>query len=412
MKLVKSVMATNQVDLQRDRIVDSALEDMLEQIRTRGIAHLINHDWHRQNGWTSDGELERDGEILKLVAHTQIPEYEDEVYYVKGKIQELRRKELDTASNRANSQLTSILGTFDKSLLILVSGCNSIAFKKQGIAHQMAPDVFALQDKHGLVPMVKLKFDLDTMTFAYKNIILFPHKNFRRSMSRLNNFNSDFLKYIHFLQHERHIDFSIQLDPDIISVPDGIGMPGEKDYWRGPKFSDDLRTIPLGVAIHKNSANTEDLHGLSRTEFFWYSRDGSHIFEAEEIRSVPNLNDESLSPLYGQRYIHSMVDENTGTITHLDGAVRIYNHFMIDRRINIDLSKAEKNTDYIKLWRLDHSISVNTWKTLIHYYYRDNETIAEYFGIIPSTDDQASSRIKSLSKFDQKKSKLKKTKKR
>src|SRR5258706_11847322 len=97
-------------------------------------------------------------------------------------------------------------------------------------------------------------------------------------MSRLNNFNSDFLKYIHFLQHERHIDFSIQLDPDIISVPDGIGMPGEKDYWRGPKFSDDFRTIPLGVAVHKNSANTETLHGLSKTEFFLYSREGSHIF--------------------------------------------------------------------------------------------------------------------------------------
>ncbi len=107
-----------------------------------------------------------------------------------------------------------------------------------------------------------------------------------------------------------------------------------------------------------------------------------------------------------------MVNENTGTITHLDGAVRIYNHFMIDRRINVDLSKAEKNTDYIKLWRLDHPISVNIWKTLIHYNYRDNETIAEYFGTIPNADDQASSRIKSPSKFDQKKSKHKKTKKR
>lgn len=48
----------------------------------------------------------------------------------------------------------------------------------------------------------------------------------------------------------------------------------------------------------------------------------------------------------------------------------------------------EKNSEYIKLWRIDNDFSVAMWKELISSFYRENALIGEYFGGVDEKFDQ------------------------
>ncbi len=85
-------------------------------------------------------------------------------------------------------------------------------------------------------------------------------------------------------------------------------------------------------------------------------------------------------------HVRSIVSDADGHIQHHDGAVRIYNQDTFARRTDTTIDKINRSTGYEKLRRLDHALEVSIWKSLIHLYLRNNETIAEYFGNIPSTD--------------------------
>jgi hypothetical protein len=74
-----------------------------------------------------------------------------------------------------------------------------------------------------------------------------------------------------------------------------------------------------------------------------------------------------------------MLEMNSSKPVHLDGAVRIYDIEKMIFRLDKSLDKADKNTIYKKMWRLDGNIPLVKWKELITHYYRDNRLIGEYF---------------------------------
>ena len=91
-----------------------------------------------------------------------------------------------------------------------------------------------------------------------------------------------------------------------------------------------------------------------------------------------------------------MVNEQDTKIFHLDGAVRIYTVDKMIERIGQDLSKSKKNTDYIKLFRIDNNLPVSEWKRIISDYFKDNHLIGEYFGEIDDRQLQGT-KVKSSS---------------
>jgi hypothetical protein len=62
----------------------------------------------------------------------------------------------------------------------------------------------------------------------------------------------------------------------------------ELEYWWRPKFNDDLTSISPNVTHHEATPEERMYHCISRTEFWWQSCDGKHIFEAEELRDLPS----------------------------------------------------------------------------------------------------------------------------
>jgi hypothetical protein len=129
--------------------------------------------------------------------------------------------------------------------------------------------------------------------------------------------------------------------------------------------------------MHKASDADRVISGLNQTEFWWYEQKGLKTFECEEVLDVPmyELGDDA----YGLRFTHSILDPATGLPNHLDGAIRQYSFEQICNRFDSNIRDFGRNAVYKKLWRIDGNISVESWKTLITHYYRDNHSVAEYF---------------------------------
>lgn len=83
--------------------------------------------------------------------------------------------------------------------------------------------------------------------------------------------------------------------------------------------------------------------------------------------------------MYGCRFVHSMIDNQSEIPVHLDGAIRAYTEEKMLLRLEQKISETARDTEYTKLWRIDGNIPPSLWKELITHYYRDNKLIGEYF---------------------------------
>ncbi|AHB50445.1 hypothetical protein W911_16875 [Hyphomicrobium nitrativorans NL23] len=219
-----------------------------------------------------------------------------------------------------------------------------------------------------------------------KDVVLFAHPYLRRSLSRLNVLNNDLLTRLAALaESELSVTLRLRLDPDIVGYPDTRAAL-ELEFWRGPKFTDDIGKIPAGVTEHKASDRLKEFEGIDRTQFWWKTEDEhKRTFEAEEIRDTPSLG--VSNDYYGCRYMHSEFGTREETITHFDGAIRGYDTEAFVTRIDQSIDRAGKRADYTKLFRVDGGLTVELWKELVSDYFRGNTLVPEYFGSPPQRDE-------------------------
>jgi hypothetical protein len=257
----------------------------------------------------------------------------------------------------------------------VVCAKESLALIDEGLVARVFPEIFDHSDKDGLVPLNELE-PIGPGVFRIGELTVFAHHFFRRSLSRMNTLNRPFLERLQDLTNE-DVTVRIALDRDTVGLVSTYTDYEELEYWWGPKFTDDLVNIPTGITQHGAGEQDRLFHGISRSEFWWQSRKGKHIFETEELRDIPSSGE---GTSYGCRYAHSIVDEETGRIDHLDGAVRVYPEDDMISRLEHNIAEAGRHTDYTKLWRLDGIIPPSSWKSLLSDYFRDNHLVGEYFG--------------------------------
>src|SRR5579864_4899887 len=197
----------------------------------------------------------------------------------------------------------------------------------EGLAKRCFPDLFAAEDKDGLIAASLLE-PIQPGLYRRGPLVAFAHPFFRRSLSRLNNLNT--------------------------SIKPGVTQHGADDRQR--LFSQ-----------------------VSRTEFWWQSRRNDllgvreHIFEAEELREHYTFGSDD--ELYGCRYVHSIISEKTKKIEHLDGAIREYTDESLLERLEKDIAQAGRHTKYTKYWRADGILPLSNWKSLVYHHFRDNPLV-------------------------------------
>ncbi len=185
------------------------------------------------------------------------------------------------------------------------------------------------------------------------------------------------------LAKKSELDVRIALDEHLVGLPETLTQDLELEYWWGPKFSEELGAIDLGVTRHEECDEIQRFYRcIASTEFWWYKQDNRLVFECEELRDRPTWGVGADS--YGCRFAHAMADESKSRIQHADGAVRMYDEEAMVKRLNEDISKSGRQTKYTKLWRVDGPLEVSAWKGLLTQFYRDDLLIGEYFGAVSS----------------------------
>lgn len=370
------VINSDEINKYNIKLTVGALESAYSENWQQGIPSLLGHDHTKPIAWTLVNGLHFEPGLVRTTSVTYIPETEKESKLIGNKINNFYVNKTTNFIKPYKNQLLDYVNPFINGDYMFYS-TESAAIINQGIAKRIFPEIFETDDKHGLVYLSKLN-PIAPGIYEKDGLLLYASKYFRRSFSRLNTLNAPFLERLQEIGENDTIVKKVLLDPDMIGLAESYSEVFEFQYWWGPKFSENIEDIPLGVTIHKNNEKDMLFNDVESTEFWWYEQDGKKTFECEEVIVRPSLGLNESS--YGCRYVHSMVDEIINTPFHLDGAIRIYDEEGIIKRWDTDIKSAGKNTNYIKLWRLDGNITVSEWKELISHFFRDNILVGEYFG--------------------------------
>lgn len=339
-----------------------------------GTPSNLNHDSTKFIGWNYITGIYIEPGKAYVTNEMRIPETDEEHdAFMKKNIDYLYKKYYIDKKEKYD-ELKVILGDnlTSKSHPALIS---CVAYEDENILFKVFPEIKDEMHK-GLI-------DLDLLTPVYPGIfkkgkyLIFAHRYFRRNCNILNSFNDEFLQRLQDLQTS-DLKVQIALDANMIGLLGTENAELEYQYWWGPKFNEDLSSIPAGVTRHNNENYDNVFSNLSCTEFGWYVQDERQTFECEEVSDRPNIKVED-NEYYGCRFVHSMLNPITNLPNHLDGAIRAYTDDQIIERLDISIDKSERDTWYTKLWRIDNDMPVSLWKELVTHYYRDNMLIGEYF---------------------------------
>jgi hypothetical protein len=241
------------------------------------------------------------------------------------------------------------------------------------------PELKSRFDGDGLL-LLSDDFELFDGGIRYGKYFLHYHQFLRRGFS--SNPNFDFLGTLARYRNRASPEssFRVAVDHRRIMRFDDYQQFTESDTWYGPAFNrdklDDLAYLGLTV-VGRAHLSSLDSYPLLRTEFLWKANEGELIktLEIEELSCPSGPYDN----WHINRYLHAERDTKRRTFRHLDGAVKIYAQSNYKERIQQEMPRNPKPAHYIKLFRVDGSIDLDDWLSIVSMFYKGNEMLIEYF---------------------------------
>lgn len=376
------ILSSDSVNRDGTVITFEALEASTSETALRGMPSLIEHDFHRPLGWIFPFGILIEPKISKTVGNFNICNNTEDADLIYPKIQDYWQYVNHNSCKDYTDEFKVLLGeNFSSEGRFIHKG--TVSYHLESITSKMFPDIFTNTDKSGLVYLddILAVFDyIGSGIFKSRksDFCIFCHQFFSRNLSLLNNFNTYFIDEFIRLNSNKEIKLRIAIDPDLIGLSKSYRGFLEHDYWWGPKFSDDISSLPDQVTRYESNEEQKFYNNILGTEFWWKTDAHEKTLEIEEIREAPSLG--LGKDFYGCRYIHSIYDTKKKEFNHFDGAVRVYTEDQILSRWETNINKAGKNTDYTKLFRIDGKLELSEWKKLCILYYKGNPLLFEYFG--------------------------------
>jgi hypothetical protein len=391
---------TDQLDREFTIITIGALVESVYELADRGMPALIGHDFTRPIGWTSIQSLLFEPGLTRALSETLLPETTDERNAVNTRLARFIHEVAENSQSGEIEELRVLLKDHVRGHELSMS-MDGAVLVGPGLAKRAFPSLFdgSAVDDDGLTYLEKLE-PVGPGVYKVGKLLLYAHPLMRRSSYRLNTLNTPFLSAFQELSGD-NVYKRVRLDPDSVGLATAHEMRMEKSLWaHGAPFSDEIPAISDGV--YRLVSNETELHfsQVSQTECFWYTRQGFHNFEAEELRNVPGFDGPGEPITYKCRYVHSMVPEDTSSPSHFDGAIRSYSEDEMVARLDIDLMRAGRQTCYTKLWRVDGLINVADWKRLFADYFRDNAHVGEYLSGASSAAEAPSPEVPEPKQID------------
>lgn len=414
MEISPAVFATDQVNRDRMRIPASELmrayqRDVEKSIRTGialGLPMHMQHDMHRLVGWSRPLGLYVDSSMVRVLGQFEKPILDDEKANLDAMVEKYWARHHSEGAEPYGNELMARLAPANLDAARLLT-MEAVVVSRAGIAAELYPNLFTpghdLVDKDGLADYRDLlhrtkQIQPGVFHDPERDVLLFAHRFFRRSLSHRNKLNTYFLQSFSAVTNKSSgLRVRIKLDPDIIGHPGSARELIEMEYWHGPQYNDDIATIPSGVAEHKADARSREYHGIDRTHIWWKDPetrklDGEELryrtFEIEEL--IENESWGIGSDMFGCRYAHAEFSADDAAITHFDGAIRAYGAEAYFERIDTSIDKAGKHAEYTKVFRLDGVLQISDWKRLLSDYFQGNALIPEYLGASVDIEERAS----------------------
>lgn len=384
MKILSGIYCTDGLSKSGVKFSIGALDDMVWKGTETGAPSNMSHDIHRFIGWTKISGLYVSHELSYIVGHTFIPDSSDELeHFNLLRMNFLNSKMLE----RLNDYQAAFFRDLNTAKLNRDNGmffCNGVVmYGYPGVVEQAFPQLKDKKDNDGLILLKDLLEDFDYKgqgVFSSKtsDFAIVLHPFFRKSFSRYNNFNFEFLDEL-FKLYSTNKKIKVRIDDDYIGYSPSYIKSMEFEYWFGPKYDDDISKIPTEVTCYKSSQEERIYNQVDKTEFVWQNKNGKYQFEMEEVidADAPTLDSEQ----FACRYMHSIYDSNRDVFEHFDGAIRQYDLDSICERIEKPINQMGHNAKYTKIFRLDGEIPLATWKSLITYYLKNNYDVYRYFGL-------------------------------
>ena len=377
------IFITDGVSRSGECLTIPALEDLLWLSYGKGNPTSVSHDVHRPVGWSNVSSLYISHEMAYVLGKMYIPETEKE----HQEVMQARFNFLnDQITERINDYSSAFYEELNKKGLLEPDG----KLFSNGIVMYGAPDIAyrafpclskELFDGDGLIMLNDLKKHFDyrgcgVFTSKKTNFSLLLHPYYRRSFSRYNNFNTEFIDAL-LESDSEDSPVRLRIDEAYIGYTPSYTGKVEFEFWFGPPYSDDIMSIPEGLSVYVPNEIEKFYYPLNKTEFIWENRDGMRQFEMEEVADETMPTEKGW---YGCRYMHSFFNPETGIFDHFDGAVRMYDEDLMAERKNLNMNQMGHRSKYTKLFRIDGKLPINKWKSLITQYLRDNHDVYRYFG--------------------------------
>jgi hypothetical protein len=398
-----AVLVTDQLSRQNSRLplmslvqaIEAPLEKAVEWGIDPGMPVNIDHDSCRRIGWSAPRGVYLARDMARLIGRQIFAENEEDHQLIDRLTDNFRRLTqaasiepyAEALAERVSAVAGEVTGWWHR---------EAAAVRMPGIAAAHYPDLFTIGtsyvDKDGLVDVSHLRArtrEVEPGVFhdLERDLLLFAHPFFRRSLSRDNSLNAYVLRSFAAAADTDGVIARLRLDPDLLGHPASARPVMELEYWHGPKYDDDIASIPSGVATHKNNDHDRRMSGIDKTQIWWKppeDRPGeSHprsvrTFEVEELVEDPSPG--LAGDQYGCRYAHAEYDLTSAHISHFDGAIRAYEPYPYLERLDHLIDRAGKQAIYTKLFRLDGALSVDLWKQVLTDWFRGNRLIPEYLG--------------------------------
>lgn len=255
MKHLTGVYLTDGMSKSGVRFSIGALEDALWQGYDRCVPSNIEHDIHRPLGVTRISALFLSHESTYLLGNTSLPETtEEKCWVVAARTDYLNEKMIERVlpySQEFNKEVSSLGLTKDVCRMmsngIVLYGYNNIVL-------DAFPFLRDNIDGDGLIFLNVLLQNFDYKgdgVFASKknSLAVLVHPYLRRSLSRYNCFNKDFLKEL-FDSCTEETPVRIRVDLDYVGYTPSFKETQEFDYWYGPEYTDDISKIKEGVTAY------------------------------------------------------------------------------------------------------------------------------------------------------------------
>ncbi len=304
-----------------------------------GSPSYIQHDLHRPFGWNEVLGCLVDGPTVRIIGMLNMVETDAEKADLAKRAAEFWHYHHHDGKKSLRDELSKRVAPSSLEAATYHQ-LEAYAVARSGLAAEIYPELFELNsdlvDKDGLTDyralLTRMKY-LQPGVFLdqERGLVLFAHRFFRRSLSHLNKLNDYFLTSFNLAAKETSLTPRLRLDPDLLGHAETVLYFMEREYWHGPKFSDDVVSIAPGSSEHKASERVRYFEGIDKTQFWWKKPEarfqgenevGYRTFEVEEL--IENVSGGLLQDYYGCRYAHAEFSPAVAAITHFDGAIRAY----------------------------------------------------------------------------------------